>query len=258
METPNTHRSPLRDPPLRIAGESVHFRLLDTVLGQVLGWLAVATVLVLFAAMEWLRYFHPTSPSPKTFTVLAVCFVIVAAIHVRRVLRAAESLKMGRDGERIVAEMLQQLVAAGWRVFNDVPARDFNIDHVAIGHAGILAIETKTRSKPEEKNAMITVDDSGIAIAGHHVGWEPVDQAERQAAWLRQQLKASTGRSFDAQPIVLFPGWFIQDKRKRKQPWVLGCKELPKWVAREAQLLEAHEVAMASDHLDRYIRSAPR
>lgn len=256
METPQAYRSPLRDRPLRTAGESLHDRLLDIAFGQIFGWAAAATIMVVFAGLEWLRYFHPTSPRPKTLTVIAVVVAAIAVIRVRRLMHSAAKLKMARHGELMVAEMLQQLVASGWRVFHDVPAQGFNVDHVAIGPRGILAIETKTRSKPRGENARIVVDDNGIAIAGRHIGWEPVEQAQRQATWLKTRLTESTARTFDVRTIVLYPGWFIEDRRKRKIPWVLGCKELPKWVEREARVLENDEVAMASDHLDRYIRTS--
>ena len=97
-----------------------------------------------------------------------------------------ESIKLGRDGERVVAEHLQQLVGAGWRVFHDIQGDGFNIDHVVIGAGGISAVETKTRSKPVGRNedpwvlepkALVgclkkqytRLSDEQVAMASHHL-----------------------------------------------------------------------------------------
>jgi hypothetical protein len=223
-----------------------------------LGWCLGTAVIVAFAALEWFRFFVPRSPSPIAMTVIALGAIAFATFRIRALLAEATRLRMARDGERIVAEMLQHLVAAGWRVFHDVAATGFNIDHIAVGPAGILAIETKTRSKPNGRNATIRVDDSGIKVGGRHIGWAPVEQAQRQAAWLARQLQQGTSRSFAVQPVVLFPGWYIEDNRRRKEPWVLSCAELPRWVKRARTQLDAETIAVASDYLDRYVRSGAR
>jgi len=40
-----------------------------------------------------------------------------------------------------------ELMLDGFRVFHDIKAKDFNIDHAIVGLSGVFAIETKTRSK---------------------------------------------------------------------------------------------------------------
>jgi hypothetical protein len=65
-----------------------------------------------------------------------------------------KELRLGRDGEKIVAEQLECLRESGAQVFHDVPGDGFNLDHVVISNHGIYAIETKTgywnlrRSRP--------------------------------------------------------------------------------------------------------------
>ena len=60
-------------------------------------------------------------------------------------------LREARNGERVVAEHLNQLIAEGYTVFHDVPCGFkkgkkmlFNIDHLLVGKKGIFAVETKT------------------------------------------------------------------------------------------------------------------
>mgnify|MGYP000447730379 CR=1 FL=1 len=44
-----------------------------------------------------------------------------------------------------VAEALAPLTVDGCRIFHDVPAAAFNLDHVIVGPTGVFALETKTR-----------------------------------------------------------------------------------------------------------------
>jgi Nuclease-related domain len=52
----------------------------------------------------------------------------------------------GAMGEQQTAALLRRLERHGWRVVNDVAFDGWNVDHVAIGPAGVFAIETKTTS----------------------------------------------------------------------------------------------------------------
>lgn len=55
---------------------------------------------------------------------------------------------MGRDGEKVVGQLLTQFIADDAYVFHDIPCNGFNIDHVVIHPNGIFVIETKTYAKP--------------------------------------------------------------------------------------------------------------
>ena len=50
------------------------------------------------------------------------------------------------------------LTEAGYRVYHDLPAEGFNIDHVAVGRNGVFAMETKGRSKPAKGNVTVVYD----------------------------------------------------------------------------------------------------
>lgn len=249
-------RSPLRERPLRVPGQSVDRRLLDVLLDGALPWFLAATFLVVLAAMEWLRYLMDSPPSPRTVSVIALIVVAVAALRIRRYVTQARRLSLGRDGEQVVAETLQELVSSGWRILHDIPGENFNVDHVAIGPAGVLAIETKTRSKPVGRKADLLVTDAGISVDGVPPDQSVIEQASRQAKWLATLLRESTGKTFNVRPVILFPGWFIEDKRRRREPWILERKELPAWLKREPVTLQEDDIALAAFHLSRYIRTS--
>ena len=133
-------------------------------------------------------------------------------------------------------------------------AKGGNIDHVVICSRGIFAIETKTRSKPAKP--VVVVEDDQLLVDGYPPGRDPIVPALTCANNLRQILPESTGKIFDVRPIVVFPGWFIQDKRNFGAPvWVLEPKGLPAWIQREAATIAEADVSLATYHLSRYIRT---
>ena len=119
-------------------------------------------------------------------------------------------------------------------VFHDVVGPNGNIDHVIICSRGIYAIETKTRTKPASGPAIVAVQNNGLTVGGWVPDRDPIIQAKACAKELTKILKASKGRPFEVRPVVVFPGWFIEDKREsRDSAWVLEPKGLPGWIKRE-------------------------
>jgi Nuclease-related domain len=159
------------------------------------------------------------------------------------------------DGQQAQVSIAPQAQTAT-QVFHDVPGEGFNIDHVAIGPAGVFTIETKTRSKPEGRRVRTVVDRAGISIAGAPPSHGPLDQASAQANWLAELLRRSTSKPYRVRPVVLFPGWFVAQKRPRKpsDPWVLEPKAFVKWLERERVQLTDEQIALASAHLSLYLR----
>jgi hypothetical protein len=124
---------------------------------------------------------------------------------------------------------------------------------------GGFTIETKTRSKPLRGKPEIHFDGETLKVGSYTPDRDPIVQAQVQATWLRRQLTESTGKVVPVRPVVLFPGWNINDSRQNKRNlWVLEPKALPGWLGNEKAVLAPDEVAMASSHLSRYIRFQER
>ncbi len=249
-------RSPIKRPPLQRGGDSLHERLLDVAFGQAMWWFIAATLFTMLALMEWMRFFVDSTPHPALWSAVALPVILIAIVKIPRALSRVRKLKLGRDGERSVAESLDALIAEGWRVFHDIPATGFNVDHVAIGPKGILAIETKTRSKPTDRDAQIVVSDDGVSLDGGP--WDMTDmvQAERQAAWLRKFLRENTATEFFVRPVLLFPGWYVNQNRSRKDTWVLNPGQVGRWLDFEDDRLPKKEIALAASRLDSYLRAS--
>jgi hypothetical protein len=68
-------------------------------------------------------------------------------------------------------------------------------------------------------------------------------------------LEATTGKKFSVRGVVVFPGWFIEQRAPRGPVWVLEPKALPAFIEKEPELVAPSDVALAAFHLSRYIRS---
>jgi hypothetical protein len=238
-----------------MAGESVNDRLMEVLFEKGFSWFVAAVVFCVLTLLEWARFLFDMKPNPIILTAVTVPVCALATVRIRRALNSANALKLGRDGERSVAETMQDLVRQGWHVFHDVPGDNFNIDHVAVGRGGIFAIETKTRRKPTDRDAQVVVGAAGISIDGGPYDRAYIDQTNRQAKWLVHMLRDSTERTFPVQPVLLFPGWFINDSRAKKKLWILEPKGFVKWAARSKSVLQDADIALVKHRLDSYLRN---
>lgn len=253
------NRSPLKDKPLRNPGQSLDKQRFDLALDKVLGPSFSALLLVILAGMEWWAYSNPHPPNPLLYSFLAlgaVAYAIFQGVRARPKLRA---LRQAEEGEKAVGQFLERLREQGYQVFHDVLGDGFNVDHVIIGPAGLFTIETKTFSKPARGGAKITFDGETLLAAGFAPDRNPVIQAKAQANWLQHLLAESTGKTLPVRPVILFPGWYIEDSRaSRKNLWVLEPKALPKFLANEPSIVAPEDVTLVSFHLSRFIRSQER
>jgi len=126
------------------------------------------------------------------------------------------SLRLGRDGEKVVGQYLEGLRANGAKVFHDIQGQNFNLDHVVIARSGIYVIETKTYSKPESGRPVIVFNGQSLKINGLPENDKSITQVTAAANWLRSELKESTGKQFKTKPVVVFPGWFIESTSEAK------------------------------------------
>lgn len=249
-------RSPLTAKPLRDPGQSVAELLQERLIDDVFAPVVVAIVLVVLAAVEWWRDYFATPPAPVTYTIAAAVTVIYVAHKLYRAWPELKALRLARDGEKVVGQFLERLRASGFQVFHDIVGPTFNIDHVVIGPAGVFTVETKTWSKPASGQAVIKFDGERLTAAGWKPDRDPVVQAKAQVAWLRDVLSESTGKRFRVRPMVLFPGWFIeQSPGSKREIWVLNPKAVPSFLEAEEDTLSPEDIALASSHLSRFIRS---
>ena len=104
----NAKRSPLdRAAPVRVAGQSLDQELENVIYDHVLSPLLLALFIVVMAGMEWYRYVVNMKPSPWIFSIAAIFGIVYAAFRIWRIRRRIKQIKLGRDGERAVAQYLE-------------------------------------------------------------------------------------------------------------------------------------------------------
>lgn len=252
-------RSPLKDKPLRVPGQSVEDQLADAKDDYVIIPLAQAWFAVVLAGYEWWRAYAASPPHPILISVLAVCVVLYSAFKLWRGWPRIRALRLARDGERAVGQYLERLRERGYQVFHDVIGQGFNVDHILIGPAGVFTIETKTRSKPERGQTKVSFDGENLQVGGFEPDRNPVVQAKAQAAWLRQLLAESTGKQFAVRPVILFPGWFVECAPGcNRELWVLEPKALPAFLDQSPAVIPAEDAKLAGFHLSRFVRTEER
>jgi hypothetical protein len=164
---------------------------------------------------------------PKAFVLLGagVAFAIfggtlvVAGVLLFRFLHRRRNDFLGYLGERLVAEYLEPLISQGYRVFHDVPAeereRKFNLDHVTVGPAGVVVVETKTRRKKKGREGFA---EHEVTSDGNRLIWPwgeedlNIKQVQAEADWLREWIQKKTAIRVNPKPILVIPGWYVKER----------------------------------------------
>jgi len=129
----------------------------------------------------------------------------------------------------------RKLRPLGCQVFHDILAADFNVDHFVAGPTGLFCIETKTHSKPERGECCVTYDGEKVAVNGFTPDRDPVVQARAEAKWMSDLIEQSTGKRFFVQPVVLYPGWYVETTKQNPDVWVLNETVIPSFYQERPQ-----------------------
>jgi Nuclease-related domain len=259
MKSKTKKRSPLKDKPLRYAGQSIDDQI-DDLRTDAIFYVMFPTFLATYILLRWMEQTFPPSKSsfslpPYIGTLFFFGLIGYCIFKLLQIVNKMRILVMARDGEKIVAEGLLDLIKQGAAILNDIQGDKFNIDHVVISPHGIYLIETKTYSKPTKKESTISFDSENVFVDGRVVDRQPIRQAKALSKWLQELLQKSTGEKIFVQPVILFPGWFVEPMKKGQEVWILNPKALPTFIANEPVRLKETDVHLITFHLSRYIRT---
>ena len=210
-------KSPIKDKPLRTPGESLDKKITDLIFDEGIQYLLMSALFLMMAVMEWIHWYSKAPPSPWLFSFMALIAVLYSTVKIIRTKKKLKTLRQGRDGEKAVGQYLELLREDGAKVFHDIPAKGFNLDHVVICKSGVYVIETKTFSKPDKGEAKIIFNGDAIFLNGKIENNKPIVQVKAAANWLKDLINKSTGRKFIIKPLVVFPGWYIEPTSEKMQ-----------------------------------------
>jgi hypothetical protein len=204
-------KNPINMDLLRSPGESLREQIEDKKL-DIDAYLTIIPVLPLLLYISYLQ----SSKSIFYSLVLScsgVICIVIATYKLKNLIKIKTKLSLGYDAELSIGQELNTLMRDGYYVFHDIPAENYNIDHVVVGATGVFAVETKGRSKPIKKDGTsefkVKYDGKQLNFP-NWVETQPLEQAKRQANSLQKWLSNAVGEAVEVKPILAIPGWYIE------------------------------------------------
>jgi len=133
-----------------------------------------------------------------------------------------------------VGELLDQLSPHSWRVIHDATLGHGNVDHIAIGPAGVFTVETKSHPGPVHVRRM-----HGAIVS----------QAQAQG----RAIETVTG--LKVQPLVVFSrAWVDRPLARRKGVRVVPARMLLGYLGKQPTTLTRMQIGEAQERLARALQ----
>jgi hypothetical protein len=210
-----------RDPAARMPGQHARARFLRLRMRTLvtLGVLAVLTTVLG-------RAFGLHSP---LFIGSELALLITMFFVSRHVLPLVDRHDRGAAGEEHVGGLLDELSDEGWSIIHDASFGHGNVDHIALGTAGVFTFETKSRPAPVRVRTI-----HGAVL--------------RQAQDQRETLERVTGERVE--PLVVFSrAWVDKPLTRRRGVRVLPARMLLGYLKRHGQTLTPEQVEQAHERI---------
>ena len=208
---------------------------------MLVGWIVLV--------MEWLHVFGKVQPNIWLGVLFAAVSTVYAVCKIRVAKREISKYKRGEEGERIVAQAIEQdLVPLGYVAFHDIPlekdGRRFNIDHLLVGPNGIFAIETKYYTKPAKGSPEVKYDVKQILWNGAtYRNRDEIAQTMNNAQSARTLISELTGMNVFVHPVLCAVGWCAKSSDLYGNPVLLTMEKtlkgtIPKVAAKQELSVE--------------------
>ena len=211
--------SPLSAGLLRSPGYSLSQQIIDKQLDLAFG----LTLSTLSLVIPYLLYvqgiaYDSSGIGVTGAVVLGLIFLAAATGFTLVALSRLQRLRTGLEAETAIGQALETIIPNGYRVFHDIDADGFNIDHIAVGPGGVYVIETKGRRKPliavggrQTKGFKVIFEKNALQFPG----WRetaPLEQIRRNTKWVSNWLGQATGEPVFTTGVLALPGWYIERK----------------------------------------------
>jgi len=243
-------RQPLVHPQQRYPGFST-CRRIDALEGRLFGDLAGLMVCFVVPGAVLAATGHENSDA-AVHRVVALVVLLILSFLIWRILRTLyclQNCRRGLLGEQAVGQQLNQLMHEGYHVFHDFSFGTENVDHVLVGPGGIFSIETKYKRKDRRADDGQKVFFNGKRLRfGAYETSAPLDQARHQSKRLLKIVKhVANGRT--VQPVVVYPGWFVEQEKGEVDVIVLNDQRLITWLAKQRTVLDDKTIYRVADLL---------
>ncbi len=253
-------RHPIQEKIVRASGETLRQKMetLDDTLLLYLVSTALAPLLVMvFGLMGIARL----PANYQLWALLGLLLIIAASLYfsarwLMLILEKRRDHYLGYFGKRVVGEELEVFRAKGFRIFHDVPALEanppFNLDHVIVGSTGVFVIETKTHRKGIARPGLA---DHKVIFDGQQLVYpwgeefQGLNQARDRALWLEEWLAQLLGRRVQVQPVLTFPGWWVEE-HSIGAVRVTSPKQISAIVYRNITLLGEEQIDLIAKQLE--------
>lgn len=155
--------------------------------------------------------------------------------------RARDATRGAVAEEKVAATMAE--LPEGFTAFHDLAFNGFNIDHVAVGTAGVFLVETKSHG------GRVTAEGDKLLLNGNAPEKDFINQTWGQAFQLTAFLKAQTGKDFKVKPILCFSMAFVQLRQAVKGVAVVNSKFLNQLLQRQKPQLSPEDISVISSAL---------
>ncbi len=161
---------------------------------------------------------------------------------------------LGLNCKTSIRHYLDGLSLRGYRIYDDFPAQESTIDHIAVGPHGVFSIETgRPVVPPGEKglsNITMIHDDGRTMPSRMSIEAASIDQARRRAGWLSGWLSGRLGQTVDVYPMIVLSGR-LHNRNRRGDVILVNKKDYESLVAeRTNELSDA-----AIERIDRQLES---
>jgi hypothetical protein len=225
-------RRPVREKMLRPPGNSLREQLekLDEDMALPFLFAVVLPPATAIAIAVKPVLFQPISTTQAWVgLVVGLTYWLPSCYWLIRAVRRRSDHFLGYQGEVLVAESLHELARKGCYVFHDLqPDKSWNVDHIVVAPDSVLVVETKTRrkrSRNDDRAAHEVVFDGRVL---HFPGWSDthgLEQAERNASWVRDYLSSALAEPVKVEPVLALPGWWVR-RKGRGNVYVVNPKEM--------------------------------
>ena len=255
----NERRPPVSGVRLNVPGKS-SLREFDLKLSDFL--LYVFTLFLILGSLLIFGSIYRSEPEIMLM-ILAIAGIAAPApaLFANRSLKDLRKWHLGWYCEAVIGQELERCRSYGYSVFHDIEyesgGKRFNVDHLLIGPAGVIVIETKGRTKLKKGITEAEISNGRLVFSGRTSERHPVSQINALASTVEKDLKKvmrASGLSAPALPItkiMAVPGWFVKNGKagndilltmqKTARKTIAGLPENPQFSKIANDLARAYE-----------------